>query len=80
MKIEKLDVDNIIEIKQIRGLLRTTNRPELLTMFELLCRTANKKINDEKGADEKDDDDEEEYIEPELESDSDDDIIETPQL
>ena len=47
MKIEKLDVDNIIEIKQIRGLLRTTNRPELLTMFELLCRTANKKINDE---------------------------------
>tara|TARA_R100001015_G_C4596922_1_gene152087 strand:- start:68 stop:307 length:240 start_codon:yes stop_codon:yes gene_type:complete len=79
MKIEKLDVDNIIEIKQIRGLLHATHRPELLTMFELLCRTANKKINDEKG-EVMDEDDEEEYIEPELESDSDDDIIETPQL
>ena len=45
MEIEKLKVENIIEIKQIRGLLQLL--PELLTIFEMLCRSANVSINGE---------------------------------
>jgi len=75
MEIEKLDVDNIIEIKQIRGLLQV--RPELLTIFEMLCRTTNQRLNTEaKKIDNTEPVVEEEInIDNELESDSDDDDI-----
>lgn len=45
MDIEKLDVDNIIEVKLIRKLLK--DKPELLTIFEMLCILSSKKINSE---------------------------------
>tara|TARA_R100000654_G_scaffold6346_3_gene16724 strand:+ start:5486 stop:5731 length:246 start_codon:yes stop_codon:yes gene_type:complete len=46
-KIEKLDVNNIIEVKRIRGVLQS--HPELLTIFEVLMNNVNKNINTEKG-------------------------------
>ena len=46
MEIEKLDVINIIEINQIRGCLQS--RPELLSIFEMLCLLVNNKINTER--------------------------------
>lgn len=74
MQIEKLEVQNIIEIKQIRGLLQS--RPELLTIFEMLCKTANLSIN---GEDKTKkiiiDDDTDDEIDIKLESDSDDDSL-----
>ena len=43
MKIEKLDVGNIIEIQNIRQLL--VNHPDLLSMFELLVIMSNNRLN-----------------------------------
>ena len=45
MKIEKLDVGNIIEIQNIRQLL--VNHPDLLSMFELLVIMSNNRLNAE---------------------------------
>tara|TARA_R100000664_G_C2757780_1_gene146196 strand:- start:1487 stop:1732 length:246 start_codon:yes stop_codon:yes gene_type:complete len=70
MEIEKLRVENIIEIKQISGLLQT--RPELLTIFKMLCRSANVSINGEDRSKKNIiDDDTDEEIDIKLESDSD---------
>tara|TARA_R100001443_G_scaffold66232_1_gene75351 strand:+ start:414 stop:761 length:348 start_codon:yes stop_codon:yes gene_type:complete len=74
MEIEKLDVKNIIEINQIRGILQP--RPELLTIFEMLCKTANQRLNTEAKKIDNTEPVVEDNIEPELDSDSDDDIIE----
>mgnify|MGYP005827791695 FL=1 len=71
MEIEKLRVENIIEIKQISGLLQ--KRPELLTIFKMLCRSANVSINGEDRTKKNIiDDDTDEEIDMKLESDSDD--------
>ena len=76
MEIEKLDVDNIIEIKQIRGILR--DRPALLAVFEMLCKTTNQRLNTEAKKIDNTEPIVEDNIEPMLDSDSDDDdIIET---
>ena len=45
MDIEKLDVGNIIEVKQIKDCLH--DRPELLTIFEMILRCCNSNINKE---------------------------------
>tara|TARA_R100000656_G_scaffold101806_1_gene74087 strand:+ start:3169 stop:3411 length:243 start_codon:yes stop_codon:yes gene_type:complete len=73
MEIEKLKVENIIEIKQIEGVLKS--RPKLLTIFKMLCRSANVSINEEDRCKKNIiiDDDTDEEIDIELESDSDDD-------
>jgi len=70
---EKLDVKNIIELELIRNLLLKEN-PDLITMFEMLVTAANISIN-------KKDKTRvkkiiiEECIEPDLESDSEDDLL-----
>lgn len=70
MEIEKLRVENIIEIKQISGILQS--RPELLTIFKMLCRSANVSINGEDRTKKNIiDDDTDEEIDMKLESDSD---------
>lgn len=44
---EQLDIHNVLEIERIRELL--IGHPDLLSMFELLCITCNKRLNqDEK--------------------------------
>lgn len=43
--MEDLDIRNIIEIDKIRDLLRP--HPDLLSLFEVLCITCNKRLNDE---------------------------------
>ena len=45
---ECLDIRNVIEIEQIRKLL--VGHPDLLSMFELLCITANKRLNEDEQA------------------------------
>lgn len=45
-KVEKLEVNNIIEIKLIRKQLQ--DKPNLLEVFDYVCNCANKKLNDEK--------------------------------
>ena len=45
-KIEKLDTQNILEIKKIELILR--QHPDLLSMFKLLCIISNKRLNDER--------------------------------
>jgi len=69
-KIEKLDIHNIIEIKKIREIL--INHPDLLSIFEILIIMANNRINQEKIVNKMEI---EENIEPDLSSDSDDEII-----
>ena len=49
-KIEKLDTENIIEIKQIRGMLH--NSPKLLEMFKILIIHCNNHLNDKRLDDE----------------------------
>lgn len=49
MDIEKLDIANIIEIKQIRKIL--IEHPDLLSMFEILIIMCNNRINTEKVVD-----------------------------
>ena len=68
--MEKLDTENIIEIERIRQILR--NHPDLLSMFEILVIIANNRINEEKTILNMDI---EENIEPDLSSDSEDDIL-----
>jgi hypothetical protein len=68
---DNLDLLNCIEIQKIREIL--IHHPDLLSMFELLIIVCNKRINDEKAVInipiEKN-------IEPELSSDSEDDVME----
>jgi hypothetical protein len=45
-KIEKLDTQNILEIKKIELILQ--EHPDLLSMFKLLCIISNKRLNDER--------------------------------
>ena len=68
--MEKLDTDNIIEIDRIRKILR--DHPDLLSMFEILVIIANNRINEEKTISKMEI---EENIEPDLSSDSEDDIL-----
>lgn len=70
--MEKLDIHNIIEINRIRKLL--INHPDLLSMFEILVIMANNRINQEKIVNKME---LEVNIEPDLSSDSEDDILET---
>tara|TARA_S200002703_G_scaffold157631_1_gene166010 strand:- start:824 stop:1039 length:216 start_codon:yes stop_codon:yes gene_type:complete len=70
--MEKLDIHNIIEIDRIRKLL--INHPDLLSMFEILVIMANNRINQEKIVNKME---LEVNIEPDLSSDSEDDILET---
>tara|TARA_R110002020_G_scaffold386210_1_gene596990 strand:+ start:52 stop:228 length:177 start_codon:yes stop_codon:yes gene_type:complete len=44
MDIEKLDLQNIIEIEQIRKLL--IGHPDLLAMFEIMCIIINKRLEE----------------------------------
>lgn len=67
--MEKLDTENIIEIDRIRKILR--QHPDLLSMFEILVIIANNRINEEKTISKMEI---EENIEPDLSSDSEDDI------
>ena len=68
---EDLDLVNCIEIQKIREIL--IHHPDLLSMFELLIIVCNKRINDEKPVINLPI---ERNIEPELSSDSEDDIME----
>lgn len=68
--MEKLDTKNIIEIERIREILR--NHPDLLSMFEIMVIIANNRINEEKTILKMEI---EENIEPDLSSDSEDDIL-----
>lgn len=68
---ENLDLVNCIEIQKIREIL--IHHPDLLSMFEILIIVCNKRINDEKPVINLPI---ERNIEPELSSDSEDDIIE----
>jgi len=70
--MEKLDIHNIIEIDRIRKLL--INHPDLLSMFEILVIMANNRINQEKIVNKME---LEVNIEPDLSSDSEDDILES---
>ena len=70
--MEKLDTENIIEIDRIRKILR--DHPDLLSMFEILVIIANNRINEEKTISKMEI---EENIEPDLSSDSEDDILES---
>ena len=75
MEIEKLDVDNIIEVKLIRRELK--NKPKLLTVFEMLCVVASQKLNSEGEKIKKDppiESEEEEDIDNLLESDTEEEI------
>jgi len=45
---ECLDIRNVIEIEQIRKLLK--GHPDLLSMFEVLCITVNKRLNEDEQA------------------------------
>ena len=69
MDIEKLDVENIIEIQNIRKLL--INHPDLLSMFELLIIMSNNRLNAEADKPQKKIVEEEELFSMELDSDSD---------
>lgn len=68
--MEKLDTDNIIEIDRIRKILR--DHPDLLSMFEIMVIIANNRINEEKIISKMEI---EENIEPDLSSDSEDDVL-----
>ena len=70
--MEKLDTENITEIDRIRKILR--DHPDLLSMFEILVIIANNLINEEKTISKMEI---EENIEPDLSSDSEDDILDT---
>ena len=44
-KLEKLDVQDIIEISEIKHLLLKENKEDLLQVFNLIIKMANKKLN-----------------------------------
>tara|TARA_R100000654_G_scaffold17720_1_gene37068 strand:- start:20 stop:232 length:213 start_codon:yes stop_codon:yes gene_type:complete len=67
---ETLDLKNIIEIKKISAILEP--HPDLLKVFELVLRAGNVKINDERACGRMEI---EPNIEPNLSSDSEDDIF-----
>tara|TARA_Y100001938_G_C7754525_1_gene265541 strand:+ start:157 stop:375 length:219 start_codon:yes stop_codon:yes gene_type:complete len=69
--IEKLNIINIIEIQRIRQLL--INHPDLLSIFEILIIMCNNRINQEKIVNTMEI---EKHIEPELETDSDEELAE----
>ena len=80
MEVEKLDLDNVLELQKIRDILLQYD-PKLLSFFEEVIGVANKKLNDE--PDKKnsqngteDTESEEEDIFLVLESDSDDEVSE----
>jgi len=72
MEIEKLNIDNIIEIQNIRKLL--INHPDLLSMFELLIVMSNNRINAEADKPQQKIIEEEDE-EPILDSDSEDELL-----
>ena len=72
MEVEKLDILNIIEIQRIRSILK--EHKDLLSLFELLVTISNDKINRKENKIEKNIIIED-NIEPELSSDSDDDLL-----
>ena len=72
MEIEKLNIDNIIEIQNIRKLL--INQTDLLSMFELLIVMINNRINSEEDKPQKKIIEEEDE-EPILDSDSEDELL-----
>ena len=79
MEVEKLDLDNVLELQKIREILLQYD-PKLLSFFEEIIGVANKKLNDEpekknRGAQTEDTEREEEDILV-LESDSDDEVSE----
>jgi hypothetical protein len=67
---EELDLLNVIEIQKIRSML--IHHPDLLSMFELLIIVCNKRLNDEKPVIKIPI---EPNIEPDLSSDSEDDVF-----
>ena len=76
MEVEKLDLDNVLELQRIRDILLQYD-PKLLSFFEEIIGVANKKLNDEpekknSATQTKDTESEEEDIV--LESDSDDEV------
>lgn len=71
--MEPLDVRNIIEIERIRSILLKESE-DLLTMFELLVSAANISLNKKDSSHEKNIIIEE-HIEPDLSSDSEDDLL-----
>jgi len=71
--MEPLDVRNIIEIERIRSILLKESE-DLLTMFELLVSAANISLNKKDSSQEKNIIIEE-HIEPDLSSDSEDDLL-----
>ena len=79
MEVEKLDLDNVLELQKIREILLQYD-PKLLSFFEEIIGVANKKLNDEpekknRGAQTEGTESEEEDILV-LESDSDDEVSE----
>lgn len=44
-KLEKLDVQDIIEISEIKHLLLKENKEDLLQVFNMIIKMANKKLN-----------------------------------
>jgi len=67
---EELDLVNVMEIQKIREIL--IDHPDLLSMFELLIIVCNKRLNDEKPVIKIPI---EPNIEPDLSSDSEDEIF-----
>tara|TARA_R110002096_G_scaffold3706_1_gene18293 strand:+ start:3653 stop:3880 length:228 start_codon:yes stop_codon:yes gene_type:complete len=72
MEVEKLDILNIIEIQRIRSLL--SKDKDLLSLFELLVELSNDRINKKENTIEKNIIIED-NIEPDLSSDSEDDLL-----
>ncbi len=67
VEVEKHDLNDVIEVEQIRKLLK--NHPDLLSMFKLMIIVANKRINQESMAFYLEDDLEEEDLEEDLDLD-----------
>ena len=79
MEVEKLDLDNVLELQKIREILLQYD-PKLLSFFEEIIGVANKKLNDEpekkNSATQTEDTESEEEDILVLESDSDDEVSE----
>lgn len=44
-KIDKLDINDIIEVSEIKYLLLNENKNDLLKIFDMVIKMANKKLN-----------------------------------
>ena len=44
-KIDKLDINDIIEVSEIKYLLLNENKNDLLKIFDMIIKMANKKLN-----------------------------------